>query len=169
MQLHSNAGGRAHRLALGMIVAATLAATVTACSSSSSTAKHVAATQQTAAAPAATTPATSASASAAAAPAPGALSGKWLGHYSGAYQGTFTLKWLQSQSKLGGTIHLSNPARGTLPIHGSVTGNVIRFGTVGSVGITYSGTVSGNSMSGTYQIHTPQGSVGGPWNASRSS
>jgi hypothetical protein len=50
-----------------------------------------------------------------------------------------------------------------------VQGGAIRFGTVGSVGITYSGSVSGHSMSGTYQVHTANGPVGGPWSASKSS
>jgi hypothetical protein len=92
----------------------------------------------------------------------GGLSGKWSGQYSGAYQGTFHLSWQQSGSNLGGTITLSAPPH-TLGLHGTVNGNAIRFGTVGSVAITYSGTVSGNSMSGTY--HTPNG--GGPWSANK--
>ena len=110
-------------------------------------------------------PATSAPQSAAAASA-SSLSGKWSGQYSGAYQGTFILRWHQSGSRLNGTITLSS--RGTLAIHGRVAGGAIRFGTVGSQSITYSGTVSGSSMSGTYQVHTPNGAVGGPWSASKS-
>jgi hypothetical protein len=39
---------------------------------------------------------------------------------------------------------------------------------VGSTAITYSGTVSGNSMSGTYKVKTASGSVGGPWSATKS-
>ncbi len=101
------------------------------------------------------------------APTTGALSGKWNGKYSGAYQGTFVLNWRQSGSKLSGTIKISSPAD-TLPIHGTVQGNVIKFGTVGSVGIQYSGTVSGNSMSGTYKVLTSGSSVGGPWSANKS-
>ena len=112
-------------------------------------------------------PATSAPAAATAA-APGALSGKWSGQYSGAYQGTFILHWRQSGSKLNGTIQLSAPA-GSLPINGTVTGSTIRFGTVGSEGIQYSGSVSGNSMSGTYKVQAPNGSVGGPWSATKAS
>lgn len=91
------------------------------------------------------------------------LSGTWSGQYSGAYQGTFTLTWQQSGSNLSGTIMLSSPPV-TLPITGNVQGNAIRFGAVG--GVTYSGSVSGNSMSGTYQV--PTGSAGGSWSASRS-
>jgi hypothetical protein len=46
-----------------------------------------------------------------------------------------------------------------------VHGSTIRFGTVGSSAITYSGTASGKSMSGTY--HTPGG--GGTWSAHKTS
>jgi hypothetical protein len=117
--------------------------------------------------PGVTAPTTSAPASTTA-PAASGLSGTWPGRYSGAYQGTFTLHWQQSGSNLSGTIKLSAPAS-TLPIHGTVEGDAIRFGTVGSVGIRYSGTVSGNSMSGTYKVKTGSGSTGGPWSASRAS
>ena len=118
---------------------------------------------------AATTAPSSAPATKAAASTPkaaGALSGRWSGHYSGSYNGTFTVRWHQSGSHLHGTIHISNPAD-TLPINGTVHGNAIRFGTVGSMAITYSGTVSGSSMSGSYKVHTTSGTSGGPWSASK--
>jgi hypothetical protein len=66
---------------------------------------------------------------------------------------------------LSGKIMFSNPAV-TLNINGTLQGSRINFGTVGSVMITYSGTVSGNSMSGTYQ---EPASGGGSWNASKTS
>jgi hypothetical protein len=95
--------------------------------------------------------------------------GKWRGQYSGAYQGHFVLRWHQSGSKLNGTITLSTPTRGTVPIHGTVQGSTIKFGTVGSEAITYSGSASGSSMSGTWQIKGHSGAAGGgPWSASRS-
>jgi len=93
--------------------------------------------------------------------------GPWPGQYGGSYSGTFTLTWTQSGSNLDGTIHISNPA-GTLPINGTVCGTAIRFGTVGSMAITYSGTVSGSSMSGNYQVHAQGGGAGGPWGAAKS-
>ena len=131
---------------------------VAACSSSgtsgktsNTTATHSAAPQPTAAA------ASSAPAAA------GLLTGTWNGHYGGSYQGAFVLHWRQSGSKLGGRIHISNPAS-SLPIHGSVAGGSIQFGTVGSTAITYSGTVSGGSMSGTYKVG---GGQGGSWSASK--
>jgi hypothetical protein len=95
------------------------------------------------------------------------LSGTWSGQYSGAFNGTFTLTWQQSGSTLSGTIHLSSD--GSPHINGTVNGSTIRFGTVGSTAITYSGSVSGNSMSGTYKVQTGSGSVGGPWSASKTS
>jgi len=108
---------------------------------------------QTSAAPA-TTAATTAAAG---------LSGSWSGQYSGAFTGTFQLSWQQTGSNLSGTITLSTS--GTVPLTGAVNGSKISFGTVGSAAITYSGTVSGNSMSGTYQIN---GAAGGPWSATKS-
>jgi hypothetical protein len=96
-----------------------------------------------------------------------ALSGKWSGNYSGSYSGTFKLNWRQSGSHLHGTITISNP-KSTLPINGTVNGTAIKFGTVGSTAITYTGTVSGNSMSGTYKVGPANGSTGGPWSASKS-
>ena len=96
--------------------------------------------------------------------ASGPLSGTWSGKYSGAYHGTFTLNWTQSGSKLSGTIKLSTQ-RSKLSLNGTVRGSTIRFGTVGSAAITYSGSVSGKSMSGSYR--TPGG--GGPWSAHKTS
>ncbi len=114
----------------------------------------------------ATTAPASAPATRAAASTPkaaGALSGTWSGQYSGAYSGTFTVRWRQSGSRLHGTIHISSPSD-TLPINGAVHGNAISFGTVGSTAITYSGTVSGSSMAGTYKVNHASG---GPWSASK--
>jgi hypothetical protein len=91
------------------------------------------------------------------------LAGTWSGKYSGAYSGTFTLRWTQSGSRLSGSIALSNP-RGKYGINGSVRGSAITFGAVGA-GATYTGSVSGRSMSGRYK--TAQG--GGPWSAHKTS
>jgi hypothetical protein len=92
-----------------------------------------------------------------------ALSGNWSGQYSGANQGTFTLTWQQSGSNLTGTINLAG--LGASPINGTVSGNTITFGTVGTAAVTYSGTVSGSSMSGTYQSPTGPGT----WTATKTS
>jgi hypothetical protein len=88
------------------------------------------------------------------------LAGTWVGSYSGAFSGTFRFTWAQTGSKLHGSIHLSNPP-GSYGISGFVgRAGGIQFGVVGA-GATYKGTVSGNSMSGTYK--SPQG--GGSWSA----
>ena len=157
---------------IGITVVVSLALALAACSSKSTTSTSTSQTGTTrpaATTPAATTPATTSSESPSSSPiAGGDLSGKWSGQYSGAFKGTFTLDWTQSGSKLHGTITLSS-FNGTIPINGTVDGGAIRFGTVGSTDITYSGSVSGDSMSGTYQVHTPSGAAGGPWSATRSS
>ena len=88
------------------------------------------------------------------------LTGTWSGTYRGAYHGTFTLHWTQSKSRLTGTIKLSSVGRTN--ITGSVRGSTIRFGTVDNANaITYSGSVSGTSMRGTYKA----GGAGGSWSA----
>jgi hypothetical protein len=97
--------------------------------------------------------------------AAGSLTGNWSGNYSGSFHGTFTLHWTQTGSKLDGTINLSTA--GTVPLHGTMSNNRINFGTVGSTVITYTGSVSGDAMSGTYQIAGGAGG-GGPWSAHRS-
>jgi hypothetical protein len=100
----------------------------------------------------------------------GSLSGKWSGSYSGAFSGTFKLTWTQSGQNLGGTIMISGFKNVPTSIHGTVQGASIRFGTVGSESITYSGSVSGNSMSGTWKIQAGGRSMGGgSWKASKSS
>jgi hypothetical protein len=92
------------------------------------------------------------------------LSGSWSGQYSGAYMGTFKLSWQQTGSSLSGSITLST-SPGTLSLNGTVSGSRISFGTVGSAAITYSGTVSGKSMSGSYRVN---GAAGGNWSATKS-
>jgi hypothetical protein len=106
-------------------------------------------------------PSSPTSAQSSTAPAAAGLSGTWTGQYAGPSHGTFTLKWTQSGSVLTGTIDISGA--GMLRISGILKGNSIRFGTLGQGAITYSGTVSGNSMSGTY--HAPTGS--GTWKATK--
>jgi hypothetical protein len=91
------------------------------------------------------------------------LAGTWTGKYGGTYSGTFTIHWRQSGTALHGTIALSKP-HGTFSISGAVQGSAIKFGAVGA-GATYTGSVSGSSMSGRYK--TPQG--GGTWSAHKGS
>ena len=77
--------------------------------------------------------------------------------------GEFTLQWTQSRSSLHGSITLSNP-HGKYPITGTVHGKAIQFGAVGA-GATYTGSVSGKSMSGSYKT----GKGGGKWSAHKTS
>jgi hypothetical protein len=82
----------------------------------------------------------------------------------------FRLAWQQSAQNLSGTIVISGFGNVPTSIHGTVHGASIRFGTVGSESITYSGSVSGKSMSGTWNIEADGRSLGhGSWDASRSS
>jgi hypothetical protein len=98
------------------------------------------------------------------------LSGKWSGRYSGSFSGTFRLAWQQSAQNLSGTITVSGFDNVPMNIHGTVHGVSIRFGTVGSESITYSGTSSGKSMSGTWLVQAGGRSLGnGSWDAFRSS
>jgi hypothetical protein len=91
------------------------------------------------------------------------LTGTWNGTYNGSYSGTFTVKWTQSGANVDGTIAL--PSVGTTEqLNGTVSGDKITFGTVGSFAVTYSGTFSGSSMSGTYNV---TGSPAGNWSASK--
>ena len=144
------------KLTLTIGAAALLLAACSSSSTSSKTPTNTTATHSAAAQP-------SAVAASSAPAAAGLLTGTWNGQYGGSYQGAFVLHWHQSGSKLGGRIHISNPAS-SLPIHGRVAGGTIQFGTVGSYVITYSGTVSGTSMSGTYKVG---GAQGGNWSASK--
>ncbi len=96
------------------------------------------------------------------------LSGAWTGQYGGAFSGTFNLNWQQSGSALTGTIQLSTPPM-TLDINGTLAGSSIRFGTVGGVGIRYTGSVSGSSMSGSYAVGAGKTTTGGSWSAKKNS
>jgi len=150
----------------GLLLTAVLAVLAAGCGStnSSTTTTTTASTTSALATPTATSATASTTASSTAAAA-GGVSGTWSGQYSGAYQGTFILTWQQTGSNLSGTIKLSSPAD-TLSIHGILVGGAIHFGTVGSVAITYSGSVSGSSMSGNYQVGS---AAGGPWSATKTS
>jgi hypothetical protein len=98
------------------------------------------------------------------------VSGTWKGSYSGSFAGTFKLTWTETKSNLSGTIMISAFGNAPTSIHGTLVGTSIHFGTVGSQSITYSGSVSGNSMSGTWKLEA-SGHVGGTgsWKASKSS
>lgn len=98
----------------------------------------------------------------------GPLSGKWSGKYSGSFTGTFNLAWQEHGNTLSGTIRISAFGNAPTSIHGSVKGASIKFGTVGSKAITYSGSASPSTMSGTWTIRAGGRSLGGgSWTARR--
>jgi len=98
----------------------------------------------------------------------GALSGAWMGTWTNetpAAVGTFTLTWAQQGTLLVGAIGVTGS---NCISAGNVTGNVdgtkISFGAVeGTKTITYVGTVSGRTMSGTYSSEC--GPSKGTWSA----
>src|SRR5579862_6491324 len=108
-------------------------------------------------------PTTAPTAAATLPPATVAVTGHWTGQYSGPFNATFTLTWNQTRSNVDGTITLASPAD-TLHISGTLSGNAITFGAVGVV--TYAGTISGSSMSGSYK-DLANGQTG-TWSASKS-
>jgi hypothetical protein len=148
----------------GMLVAGVgaLALLATGCSSSGDKATTTS-TPPAAANVSTTASSTAAAPTTSAPPAAVDLSGNWSGQYSGAFTGTFKLSWQQTGSTLSGNIDLSTS--GTTNLTGTVNGSKITFGTVGSQAITYTGTVSGSSMSGSYQVN---GGPGGNWSATKS-
>lgn len=142
------------------LIVAPAALLLAACSTASPTVSHTSAAHahSTTAAPAPSSAATTSTAG---------LSGSWNGQYGGAFSGTFRLSWQQTGSNLNGTISLASA--GTTTIQGTVTGSTIKFGTVGgSTDISYTGSVSGGSMSGDYRVQTSNGPETGSWSASRS-
>jgi glucan 1,3-beta-glucosidase len=163
-----------HRtFAFGTLLVSLGLALLGACSSSHKIATSTT-TAPAASTPASSTPASSTTVASSSAPSSAAastseLSGSWSGTYSGAYQGTFNLSWTQSGSTLSGTIEVSGLGGSPTHVSGTLHGSSIQFGTVGSQSITYTGSVSGSSMSGTYQVHSPAGSAGGSWSASKTS
>lgn len=94
------------------------------------------------------------------------VSGTWSGTYSGTFTGTFHLTWTQTGNNLNGTINLST-SPGDTPLNGTLNGNTITFGTVGSAAVTYTGTISGSHMSGTWQIAGGPAAAGGSWSANK--
>jgi hypothetical protein len=146
-----------------MFSAIALASLLAACGGSSTTDTPTATVAPATTAPVPTAAPTSA---AAATPTPvppaGGLTGVWSGKYNGVYTGTFTLTWQQSGTGVAGTIVLSSPAK-TLSITGNEAGTSITFGAVG--GVTYTGSVSGTSMIGTYTV--PGSGSGGSWSATK--
>jgi len=150
---------RASILLTGAIPVVALLATGCSSGSASSVTTAKVSSAAVVASTAASTPASTTTAPATA----GDLTGTWNGTYNGSYSGTFTVKWTQNGSNVDGTIAL--PSVGTTEqLNGTVSGDKITFGTVGSFAVTYSGTFSGSSMSGSYNV---TGSPAGNWSATK--
>lgn len=98
------------------------------------------------------------------------LTGRWAGEFQATAptvsNGTFTLEFGGSAPNYTGTIVLAGLCEPSCPITANVAGNAISFGSVGAQAVTYSGTISGNSMSGSYQVGTA-GDGEGTWKAVR--
>lgn len=117
--------------------------------------------------------ATSATAAASATTSPTAtgLTGAWPGEWQNttpdASRGTFRIQWTQSGSALSGTITITGtPCLTGGSINGSLSGSALNFGVVtGQSQVSYTGTVSGNTMSGTYT--TSCGNAQGTWKATK--
>jgi len=104
--------------------------------------------------------------------AAGAIQGRWDGTWtstsSPGTSGTFHIDFTQSGIQLNGSITIKNtPCITTGTITGALAGNRITFGAVqGAQTIAYTGTISGPSMSGTYDA--PQcGNGKGNWRATK--
>jgi len=150
---------RASILLTGAIPVVALLATGCSSGSASSVTTAKVSSAAVVASTAASTPASTTTAPATA----GDLTGTWNGTYNGSYSGAFTVKWTQNGSNVDGTIAL--PSVGTTEhLNGTVSGDNITFGTVGSFAVTYSGTFSGSSMSGSYNV---TGSPAGNWSATK--
>ena len=78
------------------------------------------------------------------------LGGTWAGSYSGSYTGTFTIRWRQKSSWcLSRARSRSRVRTGRTASREMFEAPPISFGAVGA-GATYTGSVSGSSMSGHY-------------------
>lgn len=75
------------------------------------------------------------------------LSGTWEGLATGPFNGFITLTVTQTGKTLDGTITMSTPTE-TIHVTGDLSGNRITLEAVGVV--TYDGTLSGSTISGSY-------------------
>jgi hypothetical protein len=107
-----------------------------------------------------------------ASPAAGTVAGDWNGTWQSTVvtqaTGTFTVTFAQNGNALTGTVRVADST--CLPegsLTGVLNGSAITFGAVkGANTISYTGTVSGDSMSGTYGAPTC-GPDQGTWEATR--
>ena len=104
------------------------------------------------------------------APTPLGLGGQWSGTWTDTSPdtsgGTFALTWTQTGNNLSGTITVAGaPCLTAGNVTGTINGSAISFGAVsGQVTITYTGTIAGTKMQGTYDAPTC-GNAKGNWSA----
>lgn len=98
----------------------------------------------------------------------GAWNGAWVDTSPDTSAGTFTLTFAQTGNNLTGAIVVKGtPCITGGTVTGTVNGSTITFGAVsGRVTITYTGSVSGNKMAGTYSAPTC-GDAKGNWSATQ--
>jgi hypothetical protein len=171
-------GTAARKTLLALVPTAALLAALTACAAvpSSTGSALPSGSPDTSPSPTATATATvSATATASASPTPsgsgnlGALTGTWKGTWLNespqTAAGTFSLSWAQQGDKVFGAIGVvGSTCLSGGNVTGSVSGSVVTFGAVeGNNTINYTGTVSGNTMSGTYT--SACGNSRGTWSA----
>src|SRR5262245_9711910 len=95
------------------------------------------------------------------------LTGTWKGSWKDAATdtGSFSVDFTQSGSALKGTLTIPIECLDGAKVTGQVNGTSIEFGSVqGQCQVNYKGSVSGDQMSGTYDISQGQG---GTWKASK--
>ena len=84
---------------------------------------------------------------------------------SGGGSGDFSVTFTQTGSSLDGTLSISVACLDGAKVTGKVNGDSIDFGSVqGQCSVDYKGKISGDQMSGTYDVG---GGVGGTWKASK--
>ena len=100
------------------------------------------------------------------------LEGTWNGTYASTtfagLTGTFTLDFTIDGNTLVGTVDIDSDCVSTGTINGQVAGSDITFGVVkGAETITFTGSMSGPSISGDYHAGPACGDDSGTWTATR--
>jgi hypothetical protein len=173
--LAASAPQASRKVFLGTASAAALLVTLAACATTPTVTAPSPSPSESASASASASPSTTPSSSPNTSPSPtasgnlGALTGSWKGTWVNESPqtavGTFTLSWAQQGTQLFGAIGVvGSTCLSGGNVTGSVNGTSLSFGAVeGSNTINYTGTYSGNSMSGTYI--SACGNSKGTWSA----
>jgi hypothetical protein len=99
--------------------------------------------------------------------------GTWASNVYAGLAGTFTMRWIQTGQAITGDITIvGSPCNTTGTVSGQLSGNTVTFGAIAAnQQISYSGTIAGNTMSGTY-TSAPNAMCAedsGTWSATRAS